>query len=1233
MNTTMTAKNSFKEGLIMDFSPTVTKTDCMTSALNATLLTFNGNEMSLQNDMGNGRVETAFLPEGYTPVGTCEFGDIIYIISYNPMLDKAQIGCFPSPERNVSSDELSDSIVSIKAEDFQQLTQDNKIPTGELVATSVKKILYQNDMQAGDKYIVYYENLQSKHISDFGSTTHTKGSFPKFVKINIVSIEDNGKITYLDSDIKWYKNDFYINELASSSDLIKTDLDSYQSLVSSAYNTFSSKNSGKLALLFELEKIISFDCTWECRNVIEDATYKYCDLYWNFNWNSDHNDVNPSKVIIESTYNNTIDAPNLTSFDLTRHYEPENIDSYIDDPDNSEDIGYTTVCYDNTINTYKNLTIIEKIFTNNNGVITESYKTTDGSGNQSNISIPDSIINNYYKQSVTKYFGTVKILKNATGENSIYKYTIIPAMPYGKLNELSISGYIDFSKLSTTDIQLHTWKYYVQPDSISITYGLDTYTQPSETVSEVKLEFWDYQGMAACYKIPQKTSYNGTFTNTFKFNQTTTTLQHSNVQQCHSNYVVKIKNQLSNTEIDEIIKSKTYYGNNAQYWYDGASYVPRNKVENVFIGRHDYVNNEYVLSDSIQVITNDNKDDYDFYYLNDFGTIYPNEIYLVKIIIKTIKKSGEDTEIPILRWLYTLGIFNEKYFNEQDFDVLNPELSLNVFGNYRIVPENWEWQNKIVKNNNKGLSTKIDILDQNNNTDISNVKLGLELGLVNSYDEIFNLNKDSDELEKIKIQILEGKSTLVNYPEQPIVKYAKEGMRYKDVSNIHPIIDQSETVVIQDDYIDLIDNPEKYKDSTKLEIIETEYNKRQNYTVEYSSLINAKVPIINKSNAFGSEYETMKFNDTVSNKGKKRTEILGIRTAYVQNKNINNDTFIMKLSVPYLLKFFEFFNENGFVEEGDIDVLEENKSMPEYNHPTIAIYFNIENAEVGDIPSGYEPIEYKSIEYNSTLTLYCDEKYARKTHKYKGDEEIEVFCKYGDSENYRKILLNIRFITKQYIYITDADNINIPSNIYSGRPASYTTGYLYEFSNQTTKDFVVDSDYIYHLLSYEFTLLEDGTDDQYIINSKDEIFYISTLNKIKLYRKYLFPVLENKAPEKAPSIFEEADTDEDGVIDIITPAIPLPTITYDKISYLTINISGTDQYLYVNSNQVSITTNKQCLYKYTTSTGTTVFDSGLIGLSNIFISYSNNKFSTSANKLVSTPFNFELVDYNPHKGI
>jgi hypothetical protein len=81
--------NKFAKGLVMDFSPENTKADVLTHALNATLLTFNGNELSLQNDMGNARVETAFLPEGYIPVGTCEYGGIIYIVSYNPLEDKS----------------------------------------------------------------------------------------------------------------------------------------------------------------------------------------------------------------------------------------------------------------------------------------------------------------------------------------------------------------------------------------------------------------------------------------------------------------------------------------------------------------------------------------------------------------------------------------------------------------------------------------------------------------------------------------------------------------------------------------------------------------------------------------------------------------------------------------------------------------------------------------------------------------------------------------------------------------------------------------------------------------------------------------------------------------------------------------------------------------------------------------------------------------------------------------
>ena len=168
-NTIMTAKNTFAEGLVMDFAPDNTQATTLTSALNATLLTFNGNEMSLQNDMGNGRVETAYLPEGYVPVGTCEFGDIIYIVSYNPITNKSQIGCFPSPERNISSEEVGGMGQSLKWTDFQG--NNGSDPNGELVASSVKKILYgTKDMTSGDKYIIYSGDIDvqgnNKYLSD-----------------------------------------------------------------------------------------------------------------------------------------------------------------------------------------------------------------------------------------------------------------------------------------------------------------------------------------------------------------------------------------------------------------------------------------------------------------------------------------------------------------------------------------------------------------------------------------------------------------------------------------------------------------------------------------------------------------------------------------------------------------------------------------------------------------------------------------------------------------------------------------------------------------------------------------------------------------------------------------------------------------------------------------------------------------------------------------------------------
>lgn len=257
--------------MVLDLNPSVTPNNVLTNALNATMITRNGNERSLQNDMGNGRVETAFLPQGYVPIGTCEFGDIIYIASYNPLTNRSQIGCFPSPERNISTEELGSPNVTIQSSDFQEIQLETQKATGNLVASSKLYALYDKKLNPGDKFFISYNDQKKtnegmvasgvlNNVTDFKNNDHLYGYFPKLVKIHIVSIEDSGKIVYMDSDVKWYDN-YILAPTEQSEDGTNVDIDSYRGNLEKGYSIFKSKVSGKLALLVELEQIDSFTCT------------------------------------------------------------------------------------------------------------------------------------------------------------------------------------------------------------------------------------------------------------------------------------------------------------------------------------------------------------------------------------------------------------------------------------------------------------------------------------------------------------------------------------------------------------------------------------------------------------------------------------------------------------------------------------------------------------------------------------------------------------------------------------------------------------------------------------------------------------------------------------------------------------------------------------------------------------------------------------------------------------
>ena len=67
--------NQFTKGLVTELHPLMTDGTQLTDALNATLITYNGNEFMLQNDMGNTLIQDSKtghimgLSEGFIPVG------------------------------------------------------------------------------------------------------------------------------------------------------------------------------------------------------------------------------------------------------------------------------------------------------------------------------------------------------------------------------------------------------------------------------------------------------------------------------------------------------------------------------------------------------------------------------------------------------------------------------------------------------------------------------------------------------------------------------------------------------------------------------------------------------------------------------------------------------------------------------------------------------------------------------------------------------------------------------------------------------------------------------------------------------------------------------------------------------------------------------------------------------------------------------------------------------------
>lgn len=126
--------NVFQGGLTTDLHPLVTANTQLTDALNATFITYNGNEMMLQNDMGNTLIQDSTtgsimgLKDGFIPVGIREHGGIMYIASYNPNTQESELGSIPSPVFNYTYNFDGSPLLSINKSLFpDNITQTHPI--------------------------------------------------------------------------------------------------------------------------------------------------------------------------------------------------------------------------------------------------------------------------------------------------------------------------------------------------------------------------------------------------------------------------------------------------------------------------------------------------------------------------------------------------------------------------------------------------------------------------------------------------------------------------------------------------------------------------------------------------------------------------------------------------------------------------------------------------------------------------------------------------------------------------------------------------------------------------------------------------------------------------------------------------------------------------------------------------------------------------------------------------
>lgn len=540
----MQAQNTFNEGMVLDNHPLMTPNTVLTDALNATLVTMNGNEMVLQNDMGNAKVENAKLPPGYIPIGMKEYGGIIYIACYNPLTNKGQIGCFPSPQRQKTATQISKITPTFKFPDVTYIKEENGKEWYEINSLLTKCEIFPKGtiIRSGDKFSVGLpissmfgtNNIDSTgehYISNYDNVENglVKTPMNRMYTFGVATLDNNGQLRDITNQLKRYKRGQQVQFSNIDSDLYKFNCGYWQNEMStedkdglvsselmdqtsiqSKLNTYNSKLFGRLFLYAKYNTVQSIEVSVIGYKKLDDNDTINNPIYTG----SDYSDV--EIPLIQNQKELQINSNILLLIYVNYKYNC---------PDGSKTL--------NSKNLVDPLEGYEYYFDKNDQSIIRGIQFIIN--NNSIYNLPFSIPNDYNKNynlgygyplydKITNIYSFSQVYALPLNTTNKISWTAYPVtyfydngLKFGEIPDESVSGELDPDNINSGKMELNAWRYYVNNDRVLLTWGFESYPRENDVISEVSFSFYDvaYNTLKWKFFTKERISYNGEFNENF----------------------------------------------------------------------------------------------------------------------------------------------------------------------------------------------------------------------------------------------------------------------------------------------------------------------------------------------------------------------------------------------------------------------------------------------------------------------------------------------------------------------------------------------------------------------------------------------------------------------------------------------------------------------------------------------------------------------------------------------